>query len=209
MKKLTHILAYGYSILLYPLFVPTYVIIFYCVLYRAIVAPLSASYWLLSIGGTTFFTCFVPLLILLSMMLLGKVKDLDVSDAKERFWPYMYSLVSIGCWSYFLRLLNMPSFIIYSAIATTILLFLVALITLRWKISAHSASAGGAIAMCLGILTQLGIDCTWWVPALFIAAWLLMIARIRLDAHTPLQTTCGFLMGLILVGIPNIIFLYI
>lgn len=209
MKRFLKILAYGYSILFYPLFVPTYIMIFYCMVYGRLAMPLTDVYVWLAVGGTFFFTCFVPLILLLIMKAMGKVKDLDVSDRKDRTEPYLYSVLCYGMWAYFLHVMRMPDFVIASAIATIIVLLLVTAITIKWKISAHLASAGGAIAMVIGIMLHFEIVGTSIIPILLVLAWLLMLARIYLEAHTPLQTVCGFLLGLIAVLIPNMYLLLV
>lgn len=205
MNRFTQIVAYGYSVLLYPLFVPTYLMILFCVLQSKHVLLLAPAYCALAIGGTCFFTCIIPLIVLLTMRALGRVKDLDVSKKEERTEPFIYTLISLCFWCYFLHLIYVPAFLFWSAIATVAVLLLVMAITLRWKISAHLASAGGALAMVIGMILEYGIEGTGIILLLLFLSWLLMLARIYLDAHTPLQTVCGFLLGLIAVLIPNII----
>ncbi len=161
-------------------------------------------YWLLLIGGTLLFTCLIPLVILLIMKYNGNIKDLDVSDPKERTIPYIFTIFSLSLWSTFLQMMQVPSFLYYSSTAITIALIIVTIITHWWKISVHLASFGGSIAMLAGILWYFGIPARNILIVMFVLAWLLMLARIRLNAHTPLQTVCGFLLGLTIVFIPNI-----
>ncbi len=205
MKKLLHILAYGYSVVLYPLFVPTYLMVVFCMLFSHHVMPLTTAYSALAIGGTCFFTCIIPLILLLVMKAMGKIKDLNVSNKDERLVPYLYTMISFGFWCYFLHLIKMPNYVFYSSISVVVVLAIVTVITPKWKISAHLSTIGGTISMLIGMLMQYGIDGTWIIPTLLIMAWLLMLARIYLEAHTPLQTVCGFLLGLIAVLIPNLL----
>lgn len=196
MKKLMDILAYGYSVLMYPLWMPTYLMALYYVLFKHLVLPVPTAYACLWIGGTCFFTCIVPFLLLVVLKWMGKIKDFDVSDAKERLVPYIYSIICYGFWSAFLRLCQMPDFIVNSAICTCVILAVVALITLWWKISAHLASFGGAIGMVFCMLLYFGMDSVGSICAMLGLAWLLMLARIQLKAHSPLQTVAGFMLGL-------------
>lgn len=207
-KALPEKLAYALSVLLYPLFVSTYVIIVFCQLFSRHVLPLTWSYQLLTIGGTLFFTCLLPLGILGWMIWRGKVSNLDVTNRSERSLPYLYAIGCIGCWCYFLHVIHMPKYIVWSAIASLIILILVTLITLKWKISAHLSSMGGATAMLIAIMAQCGIYSPLTIILLMLLSWLLMVARIRLQAHTPEQTVAGYLLGFIGVLIPNIILLY-
>lgn len=208
MKRFLHILAYGYSILLYPLFVPTYIMAFYCYVFDHTVMPLLPGYYAIAIGGTTLFTCLIPLMLLISLKLRGKITDLDVSNRKDRFLPYLYAITSYCCWAFFLYKIKMPNFVLASVITTIVLLLIVTFITRYWKISAHLSSAGGALAMVMGIMLNLGLYSHSLLVVLLVLAWLLMLSRIYLEAHTPLQTVCGFLLGLIMVLIPNLIIFF-
>jgi len=203
------ILAYGLSVALYPLFMSTYIMVLFCRVFSHAVLPLSAQYQILAISGTLLFTCLLPLGMLLLMIRLGRVKNLDVTDRRERAIPYIYTMGFIGCWCFFLHLIRMPQYIVWSAVATLVVLVLVMIITLWWKISVHLSSMGGAVAMIIGIMMQCGIYSPRTIVLLLGLSWLLMVARIRLEAHTPAQTVAGFLLGLITVMIPNIIFAYV
>lgn len=207
-KDIRDILAYGWSVLMYPLFVPTYLMLLFCGIFTVKVAPIGIPYCALAVGGTFFFTCLVPLITLLVMIRIGHVKDLDVSDRSERFTPYIYTIASMVFWCIFLHQIQMPLFMRISAIASVIVLVITALVTLWWKISIHSASAGGALAMIIGMLIQYEVEPWWFLIIAILCCWLLMLARIRLQAHTPLQTVCGFLLGLVVVLIPNILLMY-
>lgn len=212
MQKYTDIrdwLAYLWSVVCYPLFTTSIVMAIFCAVFSRYVLPLPASYWALAIGGTAFFTGLLPLSILLVMMRLGRVQNLDVTDRRERTLPYLYTLVCVCAWCFFLHAIRLPQFIVWSGVATLVVLLLVMLITLRWKISVHLSSMGGAVAMILGMMMQYGIYSAWVIVLLFTISWLLMLARIRLNAHTPSQTVAGFLLGLFCVLVPNILFAYV
>lgn len=202
------ILAYALSVALYPLFVSTYIMVVFCRVFSANVLPLTTGYQALAIGGTLFFTCILPFFILLTMIKMGRVKNLDVTDRKERAVPYLYTMGCVGCWCYFLHIIHMPHYIVWSAVASLAVLVIVMIVTLWWKISVHLSSMGGAVAMVMGIMMQCGAYNPITILMLLTLSWLLMLARIRLDAHTPAQTVAGFLLGLTVVMIPNILFAY-
>lgn len=202
------ILAKALSVVFYPLFTSTYVMLLFCQTFSRTILPLPINYQLLAIGGTFVFTCLLPLGILGVLIKQGRVKNLDVTDRKERTIPYFYAMGCIACWCYFLHLIRMPQYVVWSGVASLIVLIIVMIITLRWKISVHLSSMGGAVAMIMGIMMQCGIYRPSLIILLLGLSWLLMIARIKLEAHTPTQTVAGFLLGLIIVLIPNIIIAY-
>ena len=65
---------------------------------------------------------------------------------------------------------------------------------------------GGILSYCLGI----GAVPTWgtWVLGLGLA-WLLMAARLRLNAHTGAQVSAGWLLGIACTFIPYLIMSYV
>ena len=185
--------------------------VIYCLLYRVRQEELDyltnymPLYWVILIGGTFLFTCLIPLIVLLVMKHSGAITDLDVSDPSQRTLPYLYTLFSMSFWCALLLVLQVPRFLFYSSIASVIALIIVSLITPKWKISAHLTSFGGCTAMLIGMLWYFASPTTAAVCIMAVMAWLLMLARVQLDAHTPLQTICGYLLGLSTVLLPNII----
>ena len=203
-------MAYGLSVLLYPLFTTSYLMVAFCALFTYYKMPLPGTYWAFAIGGTAFFTFLVPLLILLVMKWQGRVTNLDVSDREERLVPFLYAIVSFGFWCAYLNVvLKVPAFMFWTAVCSVLAIAVCAVISLRWKISAHLASMGGVVGMVVGYLLYFGITAPVTVSGLLLLSLLLMYARIYLGAHTPLQTVCGFLLGLIMTLTPNIILLYV
>lgn len=204
-------MAYGYSVLCYPLFSPTILAVVYCLLYKThstedlSLGSYSPVYWWVLVSCTMLFTCIIPLVLLLIMRHLGQITDLDVSNPEQRHEPYIFTLVSMSCWCVCLHALHVPPFLFWSAAASVLSLFAVTFITPYWKISAHLTAFGGSTAMLLGILWFFGLPCSFAISLLAILAWLLMLARIYLEAHTPVQVVCGYLLGLTTVLIPNML----
>lgn len=202
-------IAFWYSVVLYPLFTPTYLMVPFCALFSNLMLPLPAQYWGYAVGGTLFFTCLVPLVVLLVMKAQGRIGDLDISNHKERFVPLMYAILSFSFWCAYLDVvLKVPSFMFWTAISSVVALAVCAVISNWWKISAHLASMGGVVGMAVGYMLYFGLNAPWAVCLLLLLSLLLMYARIYLEAHTPLQTVLGFLLGLVFTLIPNFIILY-
>ena len=210
-KDIFYYLSYGYSVLCYPLFSPTILAGVYALLYTNRVTELDylsdylPTYWLILIGGTFLFTCLIPLIVLLVMKHHGDITDLDVSDPSQRTLPYLYTLFSMSFWCALLLVMQTPRFLFYSAVSSVVALIIVSLITPKWKISAHLTSLGCCTAMLAGMLWYLCYPTTAAICIMALLAWMLMLARVYLEAHTPAQVVCGYLLGLLVVLIPNII----
>lgn len=201
-------MSYALSVVLYPLFVPTYLMAGFVITYAQQVAPLSTHLACWLILGTLGFTCLIPMAILAVLILLGRVQNMDVTNRHERTLPYMLSLASLVCWACMLIRMRVPIFLSASAVSTILVLCIVMLINLRWKISVHLASAGGAVAMIVGMMLYFGISNPLWLIVSLVATLLLQYARIYLRAHTPAQVVAGWLLGLLTVLIPNLLLLW-
>ncbi len=130
----------------------------------------------------------LPLLYILFLYRRGLVSDLDVSRREERLRPMLFTLVCMGGAGIVLwlggapRLLAAWSAIIWAQLA------LVMVITLRWKISIHSAAAASLSAMFIAMLGPIALLTT---PLVGLVGW----SRVRLVRHTPAQTVAGALLG--------------
>lgn len=211
MKRMADIVAQVLSILLYPLFIPTYGMALCCYADWLRKVPVNAVWWAVAIGGTFVLTCLLPLTAILIMMRRGEVKDLQIENAKERTMPYLYAVMGFGFWCYLLiGILHTPLYINTIGVGATVAIGIVALINRRWKISAHLTAfgglLGGVMSYCLGTM----MIPTWGTFALWLGlTLLLMYARLWLHAHTPAQVATGWLLGLSCTFIPYLILSYV
>lgn len=208
MRHLLPILAKTISILLYPIWMPTLGILFLCIGLRGTL-DMQLGLWLVSILGTAIITVAIPLSAILICIKRGKTKDLYIEQREERTLPYIYTLVCYAFWCYFLiRILRVPVFAGISAIGATVALLVVLIVNRWWKISAHLTGLGGLIGGVASYFLFFQAQYIVVLTVLLLVALLLMYARIYLNAHTPLQTVCGLLLGLVLTLLPNIVYFY-
>ncbi len=211
MNTLLNIVAKILSVVLYPLFVPTYGIVLFCCAYSMHVAPLAGVWMAVAIIGTLILTCLLPITAIWIMMKKGEVKDLDMNDPRERTIPYLYSALGFGFWSYLLvQILHAPVYICCVAIGGTLAIGLVAVINRWWKISAHLTGFGGLVGGLMSYCLGLGAFPTWGTLCLWLGiSWALMWARLYLNAHTPAQVCSGWLLGLTCTFAPFCILNYV
>lgn len=188
-QQLSKICAQGISVVLHPLFMPTYSIV-------SILVYLQAAWQYTAIVSACCFlmTCLCPLFEIWRRVRLGKLKSIELSDRKERTVPYLISVLCLVIWCALADAFELPWTIVGIYVACAALLLVVTLINLKWKISIHLTSFG-AYAGMMAVLTRKA-ECLWLFPVLLFVALLLMYARIRLKTHTPLQVVAGFLLGL-------------
>lgn len=200
MRRTLDILAKALGIGLYPLWMPTYGMMLYMLAVCKLSGPIHRLYVAFAIGGTFFFTAFVPLMMILFLIHRGQVHNIHISNPDERTTPYIYSITCYGFWCYFLHsIMHIGPYFLCVAIGATIALGMVTLVNLRWKISAHLTGLGGLIGGVLAYYFQTGQDIYYpLIITLLIVALLLMFARIYLREHTPLQVIAGLLLGILL-----------
>ena len=209
MNQALHIVAKTLSILLHPLFIPTYGIALFCYAIMRL-TPMPLVWSLVQIIGTLMLTCILPITAIWILIRRGVVTDLQMEDGGERTMPYIYSAVSFCFWSYLMAsILHAPLFLSFIAIGATVAITLVAVINHWWKISAHLTGLGGLVGgifcYCLGI----GAIPTWSTIGIWLAlSLLLMYSRLYLNAHTPAQVSAGWLTGFACTFLPYCIYSY-
>ena len=211
MKGVLDKIAKILSVVLYPLFVPTYGMGLFCWAYSTQVAPLNLTWVLVAVIGTFFLTCLCPITTIWIMMRRGQIKDMQIENAQERFIPYLYSFLSFGFWCYLvIAVLHAPLFLSFIAVGATTAIGIVTLTNRHWKISAHLTGFGGLVGGLMTYCLGIGALPTWGTLCLWLGLSLvLMYARLHLKAHTPAQVCAGWLLGMTCTFIPYCIFWYV
>lgn len=209
MHKTLSILSQFWSILLYPMWMPLYGVILFCVAARKLLPILPASYMGMCIAGTAILTLIIPIILLVFLWRKGYIDSLHIDNAKQRTTPYIYTLICYGFWAYFVRVtVKMPTFMLLVAIGAMVALLAVTIINHWWKISAHLTGIGGLLGgICSFALNYSPLPLMLIIIVLLLSL-LLMYARLYLQAHTPMQVVCGFLLGLLCTCIPTLIMTY-
>lgn len=206
MQQIFNILSKAFSILLYPLFMPTYGMGLYMLAMHHRTPNLPNAYIWVAIVGTLVITALIPIVLLLILWKRGNISSLHIDNAKERTTPYVYSLICYGFWCYFVGVtLHMPLVWLVVAIGSTCALLAVTIINHWWKISAHLTGMGGLLGgICSLALYYSALPTTLIIITLTISL-LLMYARLYMNAHTPAQVVAGYLLGILFTFIPNLI----
>lgn len=207
MNQALHIVSKTLSILLYPLFIPTYGIALFC--YEIMrLTPMPLVWSLVQIIGTLMLTCILPITAIWILIRRGVVTDLQMEDGGERTMPYIYSAFGFGCWSYLMiAIVHAPLCIAYTTIGGTIAIGLIAIINRWWKISAHLTGLGGLVGGIMSYYLGLGTMPSWGLMAcLFLLSLALMYARVGVGAHTSAQVSAGWLLGIAATFLPYCIY---
>ncbi|MCG8581194.1 MAG: hypothetical protein MI866_14835 [Bacteroidales bacterium] len=145
-------------------------------------------------------TCVLPLTLMPLFMLLGVIKSVYMKERKERIIPTVFTgfFYLLG---FFLlnRIPVVPSFIKGFMLATILVIAIALAITFFWKISMHMIGIGGLTGAVLALSIRFGIDAWMIFSFILLISGLLGSSRLYLNAHTPAQVHCGYLLGGIVV----------
>ena len=206
MNKAIKIFYQGLSIALYPMLIPTYGMAMFFTAYSNNLYPLSAGYAATACAATLFFTCLLPLGMILLMRRRGEIDSIYLTERTQRLKPYMYSIAGFIVWCFFTGYtLHAPLCVVWTSIGATTAIAIVSLVNLKWKISAHLCAMGGLAGGIMSCSLSMGISPMTTLVVVLVLSLLLMYARIWLGVHTPEQTVAGFLTGLLCTTIPNFI----
>ena len=194
-------LANFLSTALSPLLMPTYGV--FLVLWVSILCLLPYGRRVVILLVCMGITCILPLIFLSVLRHFKLVKDIHVSMREQRFIPYVFTAVCYLLAAYYLYYCHAPQWFIMFMVGAAITIFVMALINLKRKASAHMAGIGGIIALVYQIHVQglsafelLGLLCFTIVVAGLIGS-----ARIALRRHDIWQVLAGVTVGFLCVSL--------
>ena len=193
------------SLVFQPLLIPTFAMLLLMDMDIFILLPLR---WrLIAVVGTFIFTGLLPALPIWLMMKRGEVNDLFISKREERTMPYLFSFMAYVFWALFMwRTLQFPMFIVAMGMGSAVSIFIIVIINLKWKISAHAAGMGGLCGSVFGVCYRTAINPVGFIALILFISGLVAFSRLELKAHTPGQVLAGYVVGFIMVFIPGLFF---
>lgn len=135
------------------------------------------------------FVCWIPIIFVASMVKMGKIGDLHMRESHERYIPYSISIVGGVIAGSILNQLQAHPTLLVLTLVTCVQLTLMLVGTFFDHISTHAmaiTSVISATALVFGV--KMGLV---FIPL----ALLVILARLVLDRHTPLQIMTGTLIG--------------
>lgn len=200
-NKFTAGLANFLSTALSPLLMPTYGV--FMVLWVSVLCLLPygtrVSVLLVCMG----ITCILPLIFLSVLRHFKLVKDLHVEKREQRFFPYMFTALCYTVAAYYLYYCHSPQWFVMFMVGSAVTVLIMALINLKWKISAHMAGIGGVVALVYQIHVQAlsAFDLFWMLCITIMVAGLLGSARLVLNRHDAWQVLAGVVVGFLSVSL--------
>jgi hypothetical protein len=187
------------SYLFHPLLIPTYgmYLLYLCFARLYYFTDIQFCLHLLSI--TFIATGLLPAISSLILLRTGFIRSLEMKERQERTGPFLFTVIYYLFAYYLLR--NFPAPVVMATVirlftlGAAVALLITALISLRWKISAHLVAIGGLTGAVAGLSIFLpNIPSGIMYGSVFLSGFI-GYARLRLNAHTPAQVYAGYLLG--------------
>lgn len=185
------------SVMFHPLLMPSYllIIIFSGYTYLSFnFEPHRKLYLVLFVFLYIFLT---PGFVTLILMRFKQVQSLSLRTRRERFYPYLISIIMTGIVLFSFtknQIAPLITLLFIGILASLITLFI---INFFWKISAHMAGIGGVIGALIALQIRLNSDMSGYVILAILVAGIIGSARLALGAHKPAQLLVGLIVGII------------
>lgn len=181
------------SFLMFPLFMPFYGII---LLFKLEMFSFYPAFYMKGAFLTiVLLGIIVPIVNLYILWRFNVISDYRVYKREDRVVPYICTAISYLFASYMLYRLAMPLYVVNIAIGVAFATLVDAIVSLKWKISAHATGIGGLISAVVCICYWIHYNAPVLICFLFLSAGVLCAARLWLGRHTPAQLIAGFFNG--------------
>jgi hypothetical protein len=183
------------TILFHPLVMPTIglLLILNSGTYHALLDPAAkrAVLFVIALG-----TLLFPLMMLPVLYYRNLISSLQDASREERFLPYLIILILyVITFVYFVRL-PLSHFIHGYVLSVSILLFLMVLLTFRFRICGHTAAVGGLVGLIFALILMYETPLYGFLIVCFLIAGLVGTSRLILGVQRPVEVYTGFLLGL-------------
>jgi len=187
-KTFSDYLAFGISAIFSPYITAAVFIIIVIYSYSQ-----SLSEFLPWVVTFLFFAVIIPGMYLLWLLETKKITDIHLADRKERKWPFLLGGISAFAGAAILIIMQATRPIIVIGVTYAVNAMVVALITLFWKISIHTALFSAVATITVIVFGS----SFWWLYLILIPlSW----SRIHRHRHTVLQATAGALLAFVLTA---------
>jgi hypothetical protein len=196
------------SYLFHPIFLPVYCLLLLFSIRSSANFDFMLKAQLLLLAFVAVTTIMFPLLMIFLMKWQGFIKNYEMDSRQDRLLPYLITAIFYFLVFNMFRQMHLHSIYISYMLGASTILVLIVLINIRWKISTHMAGIGGVFGMVLGISVALSYDLQFMLIVVIALAGIVGLARLKLDAHKPIEIYTGFLLGAVVMTCIYLIPLY-
>jgi membrane-associated phospholipid phosphatase len=189
-------LAKFFSLIFQPLLIPSMMLflIFNLNIYIALIIPVSARRLIL---GMVFIITFVfPVLMMFILYKQQVIRSFKMETREERILPLFITAIFYFMSWYIIRKLQIDEIYQRIFLGSSYLVLIALVVSLVWKISLHMIGMGGLLGTFIGISQFINTDLVLLIMLICLACGLTGFARLKLNAHTPMQVYAGFVTGI-------------
>ncbi len=150
----------------------------------------------LIIFSTTF---LFPMSVIPFLIHQRMIKNITMKTIEERILPFFITAAFYVFGLFLLSRLNSPALLINFMMGAAICVFIILIISLKWKISAHMTGLGGVSGMLSAVSLLYMGQVNLMLMVIILISGLTATSRLFSDDHTPLQVGAGFLTGFVVM----------
>lgn len=191
--------AMAISVIFQPIFVPLYslAILFNADTYITFSVQPEVKKFIFLI--TFLNTILLPIGVFYYFYRAKLIESFHMHTAKERSLPFLTTIVFHMSTFYLFTKAPMPSLFANLVLGAAFSVAIAFVINLKWKVSIHMLGMGGIVGTIIGLILRYQVDAVPLVMALVTLSGIVGYARLKLNAHTPLQVYVGFVLGTVIL----------
>lgn len=182
---------------MHPLLMPSYTFILLMWFAPPALRPIGENLYfniLLVVSITSF---LIPLLMMSTLRVTLVIPGFHLEKKKDRVVPFFFVFVIYAVSTYmFYTQFNFARLFYVSYLATSLLIFILTIITIFWKISIHSAAIAGVFGILYAIQMKFPeLNLLYLLAALLVTIGIVGASRLSLQLHNYKQVILGYLVG--------------
>lgn len=194
MKKVL-LLARIFSAIFRPSYYPTVgTLILLCFTYLSLF-PWMFKVWLLIV--VYLFTFCLPAIGIYFYRRLHRWNTFELRKHHKRAIPYIINICCYLCLMHIFHITHMPHFLMAIIGISLFIQCTCVIVNIWWKVSMHSAGAGGVIGALIAYSAIFGFNPIWWLSLAIFISGCVMTSRMLLRQHTLAQVLSGTLIGIV------------
>ncbi len=194
-KRLANLISYVF----HPLLMATGLVAILYFFAPSVIQPISAESIIPILLMVFILTYIIPLISIGMLKITSSISSLKLSNRKERLMPFFFVTIYYGLTTYlFANKVVLGRTLIVIFLAITSVIFIVAVITIFYKISAHSAGAWGVVGFLFGLYFKYPDNHLFYpiLAAIFMAG-IINSSRLLLNEHSLNEIFWGSLLGIV------------
>lgn len=188
------------SAVLHPLLVPTYALILLLNLNTHSILAIPEDFWYMIVVFVFLLTLVIPTIIIFILLKTRVINSLQMTSQRERVLPLLMTAIIYYITYHLLKQSGLNGLITLFMVGSTLIVLLTLLINYITKISLHMTSWGGLLGTLLGFSIRFQYELNLAIFSMILLVGVVATARLKLNAHTPVQVYLGFVLGIIGMG---------